>query len=202
MSFICNLVLSCMWNYCCSFILVIRIYPGTNFSDRRLMKMKDVSFHTHVLKITGKIYCLKQHFLLLATAWRFTKIKLWSDPIFTRKWMNIWKSTKVYTAFVFMGHSFRKEKIEERVKLLESKVFKCCLKITTADLRKIGVKMREWHFSKLLNFQVKAGHVVPPGPPGQCTFGVIIFFALPAMNGPFPADLNFRENTVCAGILS
>ena len=22
------------------------------------------------------------------------------------------------------------------------------------------------------------------------------------MNGPFPADLNFRENTVCAGILS
>ena len=37
--------------------------------------------------------------------------------------MNIWKSTKVYTAFVFMGHSFWKENIEERVKLLESKVF-------------------------------------------------------------------------------
>ena len=29
-----------------------------------------------------------------------------------------------------------------------------------------------------------------------------IFFALLAMNGPFPADLNFTENTVCAGILS
>ena len=58
--------------------------------------------------------------------------------------MNIWKSTKVYTAaFVFMGHSFWKENIEERVKLLESKVFNCCLKITMADLCKIGVKMRE-----------------------------------------------------------
>ena len=58
--------------------------------------------------------------------------------------MSIWKSTKVYTAaFVFMGHSFWKENIEERVKLLESKVFNCCLKITTADLCKIGVKMRE-----------------------------------------------------------
>lgn len=31
--------------------------------------------------------------------------------------------TKVYTAFVFMGNSFWKENIEERVKLLESKVF-------------------------------------------------------------------------------
>ena len=163
MSFlICNLVLSCMSNYCCSFILVIRIFPGTSFSDRRLMKMKDVSFHTHVLKITGKIYCLKQHFLLLATAWRFTKIKLWSDPFFTRKWMNIWKSTKVYTAFVFMNHSCWKQNIEERVKLLESKVFNCCLKITMADLCKIGVKMREWHFGKLLNFQARAGHAPPP----------------------------------------
>ena len=59
--------------------------------------------------------------------------------------MNIWKSTKVYTAaFVFMGHSFWKENIvKERVKLLESKVFNCCLKITTGDLCKIGVKMRE-----------------------------------------------------------
>ena len=171
MSFIWNLVLSSMWNYCCSFILVIRIYPGTNFSDRRLMKMKDVSFHTHVLKITGKIYRLKQHFLLLATAWRFTKIKLWSDPFFTRKWMNIWKSTKVYTpAFVFMGHSFWKENIEERVKLLESKVFNCCLKITMADLCKIGVKMREWHFSMLLKSKGRPCPTSPP--PGKCTFGV------------------------------
>ena len=123
--------------------------------------------------VTGKIYHLKQHFLLRATAWRFTKIKLWSDPIFTRIEMNecIWKSTKIYRAFVFMGHSFWKENIEERVKLLESKVFNCCRKITTADLWKIGVKMREWHFGKLLKFQARAGHCPPP-PLGKCTFGV------------------------------
>ena len=29
--------------------------------------------------------------------------------------MNIWKSTKVYTAFLFMGHAFWKENIEDRV---------------------------------------------------------------------------------------
>ena len=28
---------------------------------------------------------------------------MWSDPILTRKWMNIWKSTKVYTAILFQG---------------------------------------------------------------------------------------------------
>ena len=41
--------------------------------------------------VTGKIYCLKQHFLPPATAWRFTDNKwvvlkmrkLWSDPILT-----------------------------------------------------------------------------------------------------------------------
>ena len=35
----------------------------------------------------------------------------------------IWKSTKVYTAFRFMGHTFCKEDIEDTVKLLESIVF-------------------------------------------------------------------------------
>ena len=57
--------------------------------------------------------------------------------------MNIWKRTKVYTAFLFMGHAFWKENVEDGVKLLESNVFNCCLKITTANLRKIGLKMRE-----------------------------------------------------------
>ena len=32
------------------------------------------------------------------------------------------KSTKVYTAFIFMGHTFWKENIDDRVKLLEWKV--------------------------------------------------------------------------------
>ena len=51
--------------------------------------------------------------------------------------MNIWKSTKVYTASLFMGHAFWKENIEDRVKLLELNVINCCLKMMTADLCKI-----------------------------------------------------------------
>ena len=35
--------------------------------------------------------------------------------------MNIWKCTEVFTAFFLMGHAFGKS-IEDRVKLLESKV--------------------------------------------------------------------------------
>ena len=116
--------------------------------------------------------------------------------------MNIWKSTIVYTAFVFMGHSFWKENIEERVKLLESKVFNCCLKITMANLWKIGVKMREGHFRELGSWISKRGRAMSHFPSARKVHLWCIFFALPAMNGPFPADLNFRENTVFAGILS
>ena len=39
----------------------------------------------------------------------------------------IWKSTKVYTDFLFMGHVFWKENIEDLVKLLESNILNCCL---------------------------------------------------------------------------
>ena len=53
--------------------------------------------------------------------------------------MNIWKSTKVYTAFLFMGHAFWKGNIEDRVKLLKSNVLNCCPKVTTSDLHKIGL---------------------------------------------------------------
>ena len=57
--------------------------------------------------------------------------------------MNIlWKSTKVYTAFLFMGHAFWKENIEDRVKLLGSNVLNCCQKATSASLRKIGLTMK------------------------------------------------------------
>ena len=42
-----------------------------------------------------------------------------------------------------MGQAFWKENIEDRVKLLGSNVLNCCLKITTANLHKIGLKMRE-----------------------------------------------------------
>ena len=60
----------------------------------------------------------------------------------------IWKNTKVYTAFRFMGHAFCKEDIEDTVKLLESIVF-CSLKITMADFHKIGLNMRERCLRKL-----------------------------------------------------
>ena len=53
------------------------------------------------------------------------------------------KSTEVYSAFLFMGHTFWKKTIEDRVKLLESNVLNCCLKIKIANLHKIGLKMRE-----------------------------------------------------------
>ena len=53
------------------------------------------------------------------------------------------KSTEVYTAFLLMGHTFYKKNIEDRVKLLEANVLNCCLKIKMANLRKIGLKMRE-----------------------------------------------------------
>ena len=43
----------------------------------------------------------------------------------------------------FLGHAFWKENIEDRVKLLELNVLNCFLKMTKADLRKVGLKMRE-----------------------------------------------------------
>ena len=50
---------------------------------------------------------------------------------------------KVCTAFLFMGHAFWEENTEDREKLLESNVSNCLLKITTANLHKIGLKMGE-----------------------------------------------------------
>ena len=54
-------------------------------------------------------FSVKQQFSPTATAWRFTKIKevvTSCDPIRSRKLVNIWKSTNVCTAFLFMGHAF------------------------------------------------------------------------------------------------
>ena len=62
--------------------------------------------------------------------------------------MNIWTSTKVYTAFLLVGHTFWKENVEDRVKLLESTVLNYCVKETTADLCKIGLKIRVMTFQR------------------------------------------------------
>ena len=42
-----------------------------------------------------------------------------------------------------MGLTFWEENVEDRVALLESNILNCFLKITMANLVKIGLKMRE-----------------------------------------------------------
>ena len=49
----------------------------------------------------------------------------------------------MYPAFLIIGHTFWKEKIEDRVKLLGQNAINRSLKITMADLCKIGPKMRK-----------------------------------------------------------
>ena len=44
---------------------------------------------------------------------------------------------------IHSDHAFWKENMDDRVKLLESNILNYCLKITAADLHKIGLKMRE-----------------------------------------------------------
>ena len=66
----------------------------------------------------------------------------------------------------------------------------------TADLRKVGLKMREWRFREPSSYisQWGRGHVpqstTPPPPPRKLCLWPI-FFALPAMNGPLTAELKF-----------
>ena len=112
--------------------------------------------------------------------------------------MNIWKGTKVYKAFLFMGHAFWKENVEEGVKLLKSSVLNCCVKVTTADLRKVGLKIREWRFRELapkFHSEVEAMSLTPLPPSPKESAPLAHFFALQAMNGPLPAELKFREIT-------
>ena len=48
--------------------------------------------------------------------------------------------------FFLWATQFGKKTLET---LLESIVLICCVKITMADLHKVGLKMREWHFREL-----------------------------------------------------
>ena len=84
--------------------------------------------------------------LTACNCWRFTKNKYCKfkkcascDPIRSKKWMNMWKSTKVCTAFLFMDQ-----------KTYWNQTFlNWCLKITATDLHEIGLQMKEWHFRDL-----------------------------------------------------
>ena len=54
----------------------------------------------------------------------------------------IWTCT-IHSFLFFWATHFGNRAFEDRVKLLESNVLNCCLRITTADLCKIGLQMWE-----------------------------------------------------------
>ena len=56
--------------------------------------------------------------------------------------MNENKDVDIDGIVMEFDHSFWKEDTEDRVKLLESNIVNCCLKITMTNLCKIGPKMR------------------------------------------------------------
>ena len=67
-----------------------------------------------------------------------TKLKQRKNKNYLREKINY----NIYTAFLFMGHAFWKENIEDRVKLLESIIIYIVV-VTTASLCKKGLKIKE-----------------------------------------------------------
>ena len=73
--------------------------------------------------------------------------------------------------------------------------------MAVANLRQIGLKMRERQFKELSSSQGGAMSLTPLPPPPHPPFPARkvhlwhIFFAVPAMNGCLPAELKFRVNT-------
>ena len=114
--------------------------------------------------------------------------------------MNIWKSTKVYTAFLFYGPRILEGEHWRKSKIIGINRLNCCVKVTTADLHKISQKMREWRSEYWLaaKFPSKGG-VMSRSPLLPCPHRNVhlwcIFFALLAMIGPLPTELKLRENT-------
>ena len=128
---------------------------------------------------------------------------MWSDLILTcHKEMNRYmkKDSRVHS-FSFYGPC-----ILEREHRRESKIYywnqidlNCRIKVATADLCKICLKMKEWCFREIneLNFPARAGPCPAldyPSAPRKVHLWCI-FFALPAMSFPLPAVLKVRENT-------
>ena len=85
--------------------------------------------------VTVKIFCLKQHFLRPATAWRFTKIKqvalkntqvvLWSNQ--GNEWM-YGKVLKYTQLFYFYGPCTLKRELSRQSEIIEMKHFKLLFK--------------------------------------------------------------------------
>ena len=78
------------------------------------------------MAVTGKIYGLQPHEGLLKLKkvdLKKSEVVIQSDSHKENEYGKyIWKRTKVYTAFLFIGHTFWKESSEDRVKLLESNI--------------------------------------------------------------------------------
>ena len=77
-------------------------------------------------------------------------------------------------------------------------ILNCCVKVTTADLHKLSLKMRECSSENLApKIPARAGPCpalhYPPAPRKVHLWW--IFFASTAMNGPLSAELKLRENT-------
>ena len=81
-----------------------------------------------------------------------------------------------------MGHAFWKENIEDRVKLLQSIVLNCCVKV------KVGRFVQNRN-----NISENLAHKFPSKGGARKVHHWCIFFALPAMNGALTAELTFRE---------
>ena len=60
--------------------------------------------------------------------------------------------------------------------------------MTMADFHNIGLKNKRLTFQRTYLEQSNITHSTNPLPPRK-------FLALPAMNGPLPVELKFRENT-------
>ena len=116
--------------------------------------------------VTSKIYRLKQHFLPPAMAWRLTKIKKCTswDLIHFSQGMNEYME-KYWTihSFSFYGPCILERELWRQSKIIGIKRFKLLCKLTMANLCKIGLKVREWHFRELSSRTMSLTLLPPPG---------------------------------------
>ena len=126
-------------------------------------------------------------------AWRSTKIKKCEscDVIHFSQGMNEYmeKYLSIHS-FSIYGPCILERELWRKNKIIGIKRFKLLCKLTMANLCKIGLKVREWHFrersSRIMSLTLLPP---PPLPPPEITPLWCIFLALLAMNGPLPSEL-------------
>ena len=110
------LTIKSMWSFCKWEFVKLRHFVFTIWWCQREDHL--IYQYSPYQAVTGKIYHLKQHFLPPASC------DTSCDLIWSRKWINTWKCTKVYTVFLFTGHAFWKENIWRQSKILLLELFK------------------------------------------------------------------------------